>query len=153
MSLGYSRILYAAGAERNFSKVFGRVHPTGRFPTVSLLGINALAIPLLVFSGAVTLRVDDHSDRLPVYPSDLCPVRHPHISQGHLPPLGHVALPLPTIVALAGWIYVAATPDQRQYLGTAVILLLFGIGAFFLRARAVKSWPLGQAHGGSTSSG
>jgi amino acid transporter len=34
MSLGYSRILYAAGAEGDFFKVFGRVHPTGRFPTV-----------------------------------------------------------------------------------------------------------------------
>ena len=49
-SLGYSRILYAAGAEGNFFKVFGRVHPTGRFPTVSLLATNAMAIPLCWFS-------------------------------------------------------------------------------------------------------
>ncbi len=50
MSLGYSRILYAAGAEGNFFKIFGRVHPKGHFPTVSLLAINALAIPLCWFS-------------------------------------------------------------------------------------------------------
>ena len=36
--------------------------------------------------------------------------------------------PVPALVALLGWIYVAATPDQRQYLGTAVLLLLLGIG-------------------------
>jgi len=65
-------------------------------------------------------------------------------------PYGMWLYPAPAIVALVGWIYVAATPDQRQYLGTAVILLLVGIGAFFLRARAVKSWPLGQAHDRST---
>jgi hypothetical protein len=54
--------------------------------------------------------------------------------------------PLPAIVALAGWIYVAATPEQRQYLGTALILLLLGIGAFLLRARAIHSWPVGQSN-------
>src|SRR5207248_11352942 len=46
MTLGYSRILYAAGAEGNFFRVFGRVHPKGHFPTTSLLAISALAIPL-----------------------------------------------------------------------------------------------------------
>jgi len=38
---------------------------------------------------------------------------------------------------------VAATPDQSQYLGTAVILLLLGLVAYFLRARVLKSGQLG----------
>src|SRR5436190_21529438 len=46
MTLGYSRILYAAGAEGNFFKIFGRVHSKGRFPTVSLIAIGIMAIPL-----------------------------------------------------------------------------------------------------------
>ena len=46
MTLGYSRILYAAGAEGNFFKVFGRVHPSGHFPTVSLIAISVMAVPL-----------------------------------------------------------------------------------------------------------
>jgi 4-amino-4-deoxy-L-arabinose transferase-like glycosyltransferase len=61
-------------------------------------------------------------------------------------PYGMWLYPLPAIVALAGWIYVAATPEQRQYLGTALILLLLGIGAFLLRARAVNSWPVGPSN-------
>src|SRR5207237_4630571 len=50
MTLGYSRILYAAGAEGNFFRIFGRVHPKGHFPTTSLLSISALAISLCWFS-------------------------------------------------------------------------------------------------------
>ena len=55
--------------------------------------------------------------------------------------------PLPAIIALVGWIYVAATPDQRQYLGTAVILFVVGFGAYFLRARVTKTWPLDREFG------
>ena len=51
--------------------------------------------------------------------------------------------PLPALVALTGWIYVAATPGQRQFVGTAGILLLLGLAAYFLRARVVRSWPFG----------
>ena len=54
--------------------------------------------------------------------------------------------PLPALVALVGWIYVAATPDQRQNLGTALILLILGLAAYYLRARAVKIWPFAQSN-------
>jgi hypothetical protein len=50
--------------------------------------------------------------------------------------------PVPALVALFGWIYVAVGSDQRQYLGTALILLLLGLAAYFLRARLVKASPL-----------
>jgi hypothetical protein len=53
--------------------------------------------------------------------------------------------PIPAIVALVGWIYVAATPDQRQYLGTAGIVLLLGLVAYFLWAQMAKSWPFKQS--------
>ena len=61
--------------------------------------------------------------------------------------------PLPAIVALIGWIYVAITPDQRQYLGTAIILFLVGLGLYFLRARVMKSWPLGTRRTAPASDG
>jgi hypothetical protein len=49
--------------------------------------------------------------------------------------------PVPALVALFGWIYVAATPDQRQYLGTALVLLLLGLTVYFMRANLLKRWP------------
>jgi hypothetical protein len=50
--------------------------------------------------------------------------------------------PLPAIIALIGWIYVATTPDQRKYLGTAIILFFIGLGLYLLRARMIKAWLL-----------
>src|SRR4029077_386385 len=42
--LGYSRIPYAAAVDGHFFKVFARLHPTGRFPHVSVLVMGGLAI-------------------------------------------------------------------------------------------------------------
>ena len=58
-------------------------------------------------------------------------------------PYGMWFYPVPAIIALIGWIYVASTPEQTpDTWAPLVILLVLGLGAYFLRARAVKSWPL-----------
>jgi amino acid transporter len=145
MSLGFSRILYAAGAEGNFFKVFGRVHPTGHFPTVSLLAVNALAIPLCwlslerLLSALMITQIVFHF--IPqVFAVFAIRMYRKEIQR----PFGMWLYPVPALVALIGWIYVAATPDQRQYLGTALILLFFGLAAYFLRAKVIRSWPFGS---------
>jgi amino acid transporter len=142
MSLGYSRILYAAGAEGSFFKVFGRVHPTGHFPTVSLLAINAFAIPLCWLSLEKLLSalmiIQIIFQFIPQVFA-LFAIRM-YRKQIHLP-YRMWLFPVPAIIAMVGWVYVAITPDQRRNVGTAVILLLLGIGAYCLRARSVKSWP------------
>jgi amino acid transporter len=48
--LGYSRIPYAAARDGNFPEVFGRLHPRGRFPYVSLLVLGAVAAVCCFFS-------------------------------------------------------------------------------------------------------
>jgi amino acid transporter len=146
MSLGYSRILYAAGAEGNFFKIFGRVHPKGRFPTVSLLAVNALAIPLCWFSLERLLSALMIIQIVFQFIPQIFAIFAIRLYRKEIHrPYGMWLYPLPAIIALVGWIYVAATPDQRKYLGTAVILLLVGLGVYFLRARAIKSWPFAPA--------
>ena len=146
MSLGYSRILYAAGDEGNFFKVFGRVHPKGRFPTVALVAINALAIPLCWFSLegliAALMIIQIVFQFIPQIVA-IFTIRR-YRKEIHRP-YGMRMYPIPAIVALVGWIYVAATPDQRQYLGTAGIVLLLGLVAYFLWAKMAKSWPFKQS--------
>ena len=150
-SLGYSRILYAAGAEGNFFKVFGRVHRTGRFPTVSLLATNAMAIPLCWFSlerllsALMIIQIV-----FQFIPQIIALFAIRKYRKEIKRPYGMWFYPVPAIVALIGWIYVACTPEQRQNIGTAAILLVLGLGAYFLRARAVKSWPFGQSGGRSS---
>ena len=43
--LGYSRIPYAAAVDGHFFRVFARLHPTGKFPHVSLLAMGCCPWP------------------------------------------------------------------------------------------------------------
>lgn len=150
MSLGYSRILYAAGAEGNFFKVFSRIHPTGRFPTVALLATNAIAIPLCwasldrLLSALMIIQIV-----FQFIPQIFAQFAIRKFRKEIARPYGMWLYPVPAFIALAGWIYVASTPEQRQYLGTAVTLLVLGVGVYLLRARTVKSWPFAQQPGDS----
>ena len=146
MSLGLSRILYAAGAEGSFFKVFGRIHPTGRFPTVSLLAINAMAIPLCWLSLERLLSALMIIQIVFQFIPQIFAVFAIRKYRREIQRPFHMWLyPVPAIVALIGWIYVASAPEQRQNIGTALILLILGLGAYYLRARAVKIWPFGQS--------
>jgi amino acid transporter len=151
MSLGYSRILYAAGAEGNFFRVFGRVHPTGHFPTVSLLAINALAIPLCWLSLERLLSALMIIQIVFQFIPQIFAVFSIRIYRREIHrPFGMWLYPLPALVALVGWIYVAATPEQRQFLGTAVVLLLLGLVVYFFRAKVVRLWPFARGEKQST---
>src|SRR5260370_32060688 len=41
--LGYSRVPYSAALDGNFFAIFGRLHPTKKFPHISLLALGTLA--------------------------------------------------------------------------------------------------------------
>ena len=59
-------------------------------------------------------------------------------------PYGMWLYPVPAVVALVGWIYVAATPEQRHNLGTAAVLLVLGLIVYLFRAKAARMWPFGR---------
>jgi amino acid transporter len=134
--------------------MFGRVHSTGRFPTVSLIAINAMAIPLCWFSLerllSALMIIQIVFQFIPQIFAVFAMRKYRTEIQR---PYGMWLYPVPALIALVGWIFVASAPEQRQNLGTAGILLVLGLGAYFLRARAVKTWPLDQAHGRSAPNG
>ena len=143
MTLGYSRILYAAGAEGNFFKVFGRVHPKGHFPTISLIAISVMAVPLcwltlerLLSALMITQIIFQFIPQI----FALFAIRW--YRREIVRPYSMWLYPVPAIVALVGWTYVASTPDQRRYVQSAAILLVLGLIAYLLRARSLHSWPL-----------
>jgi amino acid transporter len=47
--LGYSRVPYAAATDGNFFKIFSRLHPTRKFPYVSLIGLCAAGFLFSLF--------------------------------------------------------------------------------------------------------
>lgn len=146
MTLGYSRILYAAGAEGNFFDIFGRVHPRGHFPTVSLLAITALALPLCWLSLEKLISALMIIQIIFQFIPQVIAVFAMRMYRKEIPlPFRMWLYPLPALIALVGWIYVGITPDQRQNIGTAVVLVILGVGAYLIRARLLNSWPLEKA--------
>ena len=146
MCLGYSRILYAAGAEGNFFKVFGRVHPKGKFPTVSLVAVSCLSLPLCWFSieklVAALMVVQIIFQFIPQIISVFAVRKYRKNIER---PFSMWFYPWPALIALVGWIYVAASPDQRQNVGVGVAWLVAGVIAYLIRSWVVKQWPMDNA--------
>jgi amino acid transporter len=133
--LGYSRIPYAAARDGQFFEVFGRLHPTKRFPHISLLTIGAVAIPFCFFTlgqlvswlilvqilvqfvwqcaGVMLLRR---------YRSDI------------VKPFRMWLYPLPALVSLAMWIYIFVTAPLAGIL-FAIGFLAVAIAAYAVFAR------------------
>jgi amino acid transporter len=133
--LGYSRIPYAAARDGQFFEVFGRLHPSKRFPHISLLTIGAVAIPFCFFTlgqlvswlilvqilvqfvwqcaGVMLLRR---------YRSDI------------VKPFRMWLYPLPALVSLAMWIYIFVTAPLAGIL-FAIGFLAVAIAAYAVFAR------------------
>src|ERR1700723_3729538 len=43
LTLGYSRVTYAAAKDGNYFRAFAKVHPVHRFPYISLLALGVVA--------------------------------------------------------------------------------------------------------------
>jgi amino acid transporter len=139
--LGYSRIPYAAALDGTFFRAFGRVHATKRFPHVSLLVIGIISIvcatiPLgTVIDALLTTRI------LVQFIGQIGAVwllrrAKPEVAL----PFKMWLYPLPTLVALAGWIFLFSTSGlQVMALGTAT--LVAGVLVFLGWTKATNQWP------------
>ena len=131
--LGYSRIPYAAAKEGYFFKVFGRLHPTGQFPHVSLviLGVLAIAcsaisldwvIPALLVTRIVVQFIGQIGAVV------LLRRRRPDLPR----PYRIWLYPLPLAVAFVGWLFLFITTDTK--------VLLYGLGGLTLGVAGFAIW-------------
>jgi amino acid transporter len=128
--LGYSRIPYAAAVNGDFFRVFARLHPRGRFPYVSLLvmGILSMLASLLsldaVISALLTSRI------LIQFIGQIAALHH---IRKHRPdivrPFRMWLYPVPSILALLGWMYVFLTSGWN-FVGFGLLGLLAGVVAY-----------------------
>lgn len=143
--LGYSRIPYAAAQDGCFFRVFEKLHPRKNFPHVSLVVIGFIAIacsflPLLtVIDALLTTRI------LVQFVGQIAAVtllrkRRPEAVR----PYRMWLYPLPSLVALVGWVFVFSTTPWN--------LIVFGLGtlgagiAFFLIwSFSTGRWPFASA--------
>ena len=127
MTLGYSRIPFAAARQGNFFRVFGTVHAGGNYPLVSLWMIGGLTAFFcyfkldVVINAAVTVRIAiqfiGQIVGLHLLRTTRTDVRFPFRMWLY---------PLPSAIALSGWAFVLSMSDRVALYGAVGVL---GLGA------------------------
>jgi amino acid transporter len=133
LTLGYSRIPYAAARQGDFFDVFGRLHPTGKYPWVSLLALGLLTSIFCflelgtVISAAVCVRI---------VVQFLGQIGALHLVRTTRPdivlPFRMWLYPVPSLIASLGWIYVLVVADRTALLLSLGVVV---VGALVYVAR------------------
>lgn len=130
ITLGYSRIPYAAARQGDFFRVFGRLHPKAHYPAVSLLTLGALTavfcfFPLqAVIEAAVTGRI------LIQFVAQIAALDWLRRKRPDVPlPFRMKLYPLPSLVALCGWFFVFGSAELRTRMA-ALAVVLSGVIAY-----------------------
>ena len=126
----------------NFFSVFARVHPTKRFPHISLLALGATAI---VFCVALSL-----GQVIRAILAMRCLVQFVGQAIGLMLlhrrwkadqwPFRMWIYPVPVVIAIAGWLAIFISTGSTPMLASLVAAAL-GAGVYFLRARYLNQWP------------
>ena len=139
--LGYSRVPYAAAREGYFFKAFGRLHPTRRFPHVSLLVLGVVSIVSGFFSlGSVIDALI--ATRLVVQfmgqigGAVLLRRRAPAMER----PFRIWLYPVPLVVAFVGWLFIFSTTGADVMLFGLGVLAL-GVLCFLVWSARLRQWP------------
>jgi amino acid transporter len=139
--LGYSRIPFGAARDGYFFSVFGRLHPTARFPHVSLVVLGTIAIvcsllPLgIVIDALITTRI------LVQFIGQVFAVMLLRIQRPEMPrPFRMWLYPVPAFIALAGWTFLLLTQGWRLIaLGFGTLAL--GVLCFLVWSWRARRWP------------
>ncbi|HBH51844.1 MAG TPA: amino acid permease [Planctomycetaceae bacterium] len=133
IQLGYSRVLYAAARNRDFFAPFARVHPRHHYPWLALVCLGVLTAlfcywPLQqVIDAAVTVRI---------VVQFIGQILGLHWLRQRLPasqmPFRMWLYPVPSLIALGGWLFVLVT-SSSEALWLAAAVLVSGIVVFAFR--------------------
>lgn len=135
--LGYSRIPYAAASRGEFFGIFARLHPTGRFPYISLLALGAASAVFCFFSLAQVIAALVVIRILLQFLTQHIGVMVLRRTQPDLArPFRLWLYPVPPLLALAGFTFILlARPNFTRELLFAAVLIFVGLVLFFLRGR------------------
>ncbi|MGA9472298.1 MAG: APC family permease [Terriglobales bacterium] len=143
LTLGYSRVPYAAALDGNYFRAFAKVHPVGRFPYVSVLALAGVAA-LFCF-----LRLADLIASLIVIRIVLqflvqsigvivLRIRRPDMPR----PFRMWLYPLPALIAAVSFIFILVS--RRNFLREvryAGVILVVGLLIYLVRAWRHREWP------------
>jgi amino acid transporter len=141
--LGGSRVPFEAARDKVFLPVFARLHPKLNLPTAGVLTMGVITIIGSLFT--LTTVINAAVATLVIIQS-LAQVaaivvlrrRQPNLER----PYRQWLYPVPTIVALVGWIYVYVSATWLS-IGLSVGWIVIGCVAFLIYAKAERTWPFG----------
>jgi amino acid transporter len=141
--LGASRLPYNAAREKLFFKPFGRLHPRLRFPHISLLVmglVTAVAsfLPLTTVINALIALTLFTQFIAQIVALTILRRKQP----GLLRPYRQWLYPVPSILALAGWVYIFQASGWAA-IRVAIGWTVLGVIAFLIWARTEHVWPFG----------
>lgn len=146
LTLGYSRVPYAAALDGNYFRAFAQVHPVHKFPYVSLLALTGVA-GLFCF-----LRLADLIASLVVIRIVLqylvqavglivLRIRRPELPR----PFRMWLYPLPAVVAAAGFVYMLVSrKGALREIRYAAIVLVVGVLIYAVRSWRRGEWPFAE---------
>jgi amino acid transporter len=140
--LGFARIPYAAATDGAFLTPFAKLHPTGRFPYVSVLVIGLLTLPAACFPLGQVINWLTAGIVLIQSIAQIVALFVMRARDG-APPFRMWLYPLPPIVALAGWILVFKSTGM-QAMGFGIATLVLGLCVYLVVARVQKHWPFAR---------
>jgi len=146
LTLGYSRVPYAAALDGNYFRVFARVHPVHQFPYVSLLALAGVAA-LFCF-----LRLADLIAALIVIRIVLqflvqsigvivLRIRRPDLAR----PFRMWLYPVPALIAAVSFLFILIS--RKHFLREvryAAVVLIAGLVIYVVRAWRRGEWPFGE---------
>jgi amino acid transporter len=145
LTLGYSRVPYAAARDGNYFRAFGKLHPVHRFPHVSLLALGMVAAAFCF------LRLKDAIAALVVIRIILqfivqalgvivLRIRRPELPR----PFRMWLYPLPALSAIAGFLFILFNRvNAFKEVRYAAVILVAGVSIYMIRAWRGREWPFG----------
>jgi amino acid transporter len=141
--LGGSRVPFEAARDKVFLPVFAKLHPKLNLPTAGVLTMGAITIVGSLFTltdvinAAVATLVIIQS-LAQVAAIVVLRRRQPNLKR----PYRQWLYPLPTLLALVGWVYIYVSATWLS-IGLSVGWLVLGGIAYLVYAKAEHTWPFG----------
>jgi amino acid transporter len=146
LTLGYSRVPYAAAVDGNYFRAFARVHPVHQFPYVSLLALAGVAALFCflrladLIAALVVIRIIMQF-LLQSIGVIVLRIRRPEMDR----PFRMWLYPVPALVAAGSFVFILVSRrDFLREIRYAAVILVVGIVVYCARAWRRREWPFGD---------
>ena len=141
--LGGSRVPFNAARDKVFLSWFGRLHPRLNFPTAGLYAMGIITAIGTLFTLTDVISMFTAVFVLIQSVAQILALTVLRRRQPNLPrPYKMWLYPLPSVVALVGWLYIYKSAGTKPILLSLAWLVAGGV-AFLIWARAERTWPFG----------